>query len=269
MTAFFHGIARYVRLYGRFLEFSFAKGFEFRFDFMMRILMDLCYYAVAIAFYQVLYLHAPALGGWNEREAMVFVSGYLIVDAICMTLFTNNLWIMPALINRGDLDYYLVRPVSGLFFICLRDIATSSFVNLICALGIFVWSLLRLGEAIPLGRVALFLFLILNGSVIFFCLNAIANLLVFWTHAPNGFGELVWTLNKFAERPDRIFRGLTRKVLLLALPFSVMCSFPARILLEGFEWGLVLHMLGVSLIFLALLIGVWRLGLRSYSSASS
>jgi ABC-2 type transport system permease protein len=235
----------------------------------MRILMDLCYYAVAISFYQILFLHAPALGGWNENQAMVFVSGYLIVDAICMTLFANNLWIMPTLINRGDLDYYLIRPVSGLFFISLREITTSSFVNLVCAVGIFVWALARLDQPYSFLQVVVFLFLLGCGALIFFCLNGIANLLVFWTHAPSGFGELVWSLNKFAERPDRIFRGVTRIVLLVALPFSVLCSYPARILIEGIDLKIVAHVLGVLVLFLGLYVGVWRLGLRTYSSASS
>jgi len=262
-------LARYVRLYGHFLAFSFAKGFEFRFDFYMRIIMDLCYYAVALAFFGVLYLHTPMLGGWNEKQAMVFVAATLIVDAINMTVFTNNLWMLPQLINRGDLDYYLVRPVSSLFFVSVRDFAANSFVNLICAFGIFVWALARLDEPVTVFQLAVFLFLILNGTFIFFCMNAIANLLVFWTHAPNGFGELVWTLNKFGERPDRIYRGVARRVLLFLLPFALIGSYPARILLEGFDGRIALHVIGVTAVFFSLLVGVWRLGLRSYSSASS
>ncbi|MBS1961179.1 MAG: ABC-2 family transporter protein [Bdellovibrionales bacterium] len=262
-------IWRYVRLYGHFLAFSFSKGFEFRFDFYMRIIMDLCYYAVAIAFYRVLFLHTPNLGGWNEHQAMVFVSAYLIVDAINMTVFTNNLWFMPQLINRGDLDYYLTRPVSSLFFVSLRDFAANSFVNLLCALGIFAWAVARLGEPVSFARTALFFGLVGCGAFIFFTINAMANLLVFWTHAPNGFGELVWTLGKFGERPDGIYRGFARKVLLLVLPFGVISSFPARILIDGFEWRIFLHVVGITALFFGLLVGVWRFGLRSYSSASS
>jgi ABC-2 type transport system permease protein len=269
MTGPFRGIARYFRLYGHFLAFSFSKGFEFRFDFYMRILMDLCYYAVAISFFRVIYLHTPALGGWTEAQAMVFVAGYLIVDAINMTVFTNNLWVLPALINRGDLDYYLTRPVSTLFFVSFRDFAANSFVNLLCALGIFGWALARLGEPISVGRLALYFYLILDGTFLFYCLNAIANLLVFWTHAPNGFGEIVWTLNKFSERPDRIYRGFARKILLLVLPFGVISSFPARILIEGFDGKVVFHILGITAVFFGILLWVWNLGLRSYSSASS
>ena len=50
---------------------------------------------------------------------MVLIIG--VADAIHMTVFSNNMWWFPIFINRGDLDYYLIRPVSSLFFLSLRD----------------------------------------------------------------------------------------------------------------------------------------------------
>src|SRR5580692_8264119 len=97
------GLTRYLRLYGHFLAFSFSKSFEFRFDFFSRILMDVVYYAIAIFFYQVIFLHTSLLGGWNEKQMMVFVAGYCMVDAINMSVFANNLFQLPTFVNRGDL----------------------------------------------------------------------------------------------------------------------------------------------------------------------
>lgn len=231
--------------------------------------MDLCYYAVAVAFFRIIYLHTSVLGGWDEKQIMVFVSGYLIVDAINMTMFSNNMWQMPILINRGDLDYYLLRPVSSLFFVSLREFAANSFINLICAFSIFGWALSGLTPIPSLQMIVLYLLMLLNGSVIFFCLNAMSNLIVFWTHSSSGLGELIWSMSKLSERPDRIYRGLIRKILTLILPFAVISSFPARIILEGPTWTLMFHMLCTSCIFMTALILLWNYGLKNYSSASS
>jgi ABC-2 type transport system permease protein len=235
----------------------------------MRIVMDLVYYAVAIAFFRVLFLHTAILGGWNESQMMVFVSGYLIVDAINMTVFANNLWGLAPIINKGELDYYLVRPVSSLFFLSLRDFAANSFVNLICAFGIFVWAIHGYTPWPGFAKVGLFFLMLLNGSIIFASLNIMANALTFWTHSPRGFGELVWHMTKFSEKPDRIYSGLTRKILTLVLPFAIISSFPARLLLESFSWQILLHMVAVAIVLIALLILLWERGLRDYSSASS
>src|SRR5690606_31745219 len=100
-----------------FIRFSFSKALEFRVEFYLRIIMDIVYYAVNIAFFKTLFLHTPTLGGWNEKEVTIFVACYILVDALNMTFFANNAWQIPGLINKGDLDYYLLRPVSPLFFL--------------------------------------------------------------------------------------------------------------------------------------------------------
>ena len=80
---------------------------------------------------------------------------------------------------------------------------------------------------------------------------------------------MIWSMSKFGERPDGIYRGVVRKVLTLALPFAVISSFPARLLFDGPSAQLLLHMTGVSAAFLTIVILCWNRALKSYSSASS
>jgi len=260
---------RYLRLFGYFVAFSFSKSFEFRFDFYMRILMDVAYYSVAIAFFKILLLHTPDLGGWNEPQMMIFVSAYCIVDALNMTLFSNNMWQFPFLVNRGDLDYYLIRPVSSLFFVSLRDFAANSFVNLLITFGIFAWAVGRYPEPLSAGKILLFFLLMLNGTLIFYCLNVMANMMVFFTQSSEGFGHMIWTMMKFGERPDRIYTGWLRRIVTLVVPFSLIASFPTRLLIEDFDWRILAHILGVTICLFAFTLWVWSRSLRSYSSASS
>ena len=262
-------ILRYVRLFGYFVAFSFSRSFEFRFDFYIRILMDVVYYAVSISFFRILFLHTPSLGGWNEPEMMIFVAGYCMVDAITMTLFANNMWQLPTLVNRGDLDYYLIRPVSSLFFVSLRDFAANSFLNLLITFGILGWAIHHYPAPIPPMKLLLFLALIFNGSLIFYALHMLGNLLPFFTASPHGFGHLVWGLNRFSERPDRLYRGWVRRVLLFVLPVSLIASFPTRLVIEEFDYRILLHTLAVSVALFGFLVWAWGKALRHYSSASS
>lgn len=260
---------RYIRLFGYFIAFSFSKSFEFRFDFYARIVMDIVYYSVAIGFFKILLLHTPQLGGWSEPQMMIFVSAYCMVDALNMTLFSNNMWMFPFLVNRGDLDYYLIRPVSSLFFVSLRDFAANSFVNLVITLGLFAWAVLRYPEPISFGKIVLFLGLMLNGTLIFYCLNAMANMMVFFTQSSEGFGHMVWTMMKFGERPDRIYTGWLRRLVTFVIPFSLIASFPTRLLIEDFDWTILAHICGVTVCLFSFTLWVWSRALRSYSSASS
>lgn len=262
-------IVRYLRLFGYFVAFAFSRSFEFRFDFFARILMDVLYYAVSIAFFKILFLHTPTLGGWTEPQMMIFVAGYCMVDAVNMTLFANNMWQIPLLVNRGDLDYYLLRPVSSLFFVSLRDFAANSFVNLLMTMGILAWAIMRYPEPISAAKVVLFVLLILNGNLLFYCMCMFAVLPVFFTQSGQGFGQLIWNLMKFGERPDRIFTGWMRRILVTIIPFSLVASFPTRLFLEEFDPMILLHTLTVSAVLFTILVTTWNFALRRYASASS
>lgn len=262
-------IIRYLFLYKKLIIFSASKGLEFRFDFYTRIIMDLFYYFVSILFYKVLFLHSANIGGWNEKQTMVFVGGFLFIDAIHMTLFSNNLWQIPMLINKGELDYYLIRPVSSLFLISFRDFAFNSLVNLFFATGILIWAICNLSPVPNFSLLCVYFLLLLNGSIIFYCIHMLGNIIVFWLHASDDFRHITWQMMKFGERPDKIYYGFGRKILVSILPYALIASFPARILLDKFEWTIALHCLSVSICFVFILIFTWKKGLKVYSSASS
>ncbi len=99
---------RYFKLYIHFLQFSISKALQFRFDFTLRIFMDIVFYIVNILFFKIIYLHVPSLAGLTEAQMMIFIASYLTLDAFIMTFLANNMWWLPTYINRGDLDYYLV-----------------------------------------------------------------------------------------------------------------------------------------------------------------
>ena len=242
---------------------------EFRVDFYFRIVMDFLFYAVNILFYRILFLHTSLLAGWSEAQVMVFISGNFILDALNMTLFSNNMWWIPALVNKGDLDYYLVRPVSTLFFISLRDFAANSFLNLILAFAIFIWALHGLPNNVGLGKAVLYLGYLGIGLSLYYCMNLLMLLPVFWTHSARGLVDIFWSLTRLSERPDRIYMGWIRKILVTVMPFCLIASFPARLLLEPFDLSIFLHLAGVTVLFAFAVLVVWSFALKNYSSASS
>ena len=258
-----------MRLYGHFLRFSFSKALEFRIEFYFRIAMDLVYYAVNLAFFKIIFLHSKYLAGWTDAQVTIFVGAFIVVDALQMTIFSNSTWGIAQLVNRGDLDYYLVRPVSTFFFITVRDFAANSFVNLIMAVGILVWALARYPGHLEWLRVLAFLFFVLNGAFLFFLVSMLFILPVFWTHSNRGLQPLFWTATRFMERPHGIFTSPMRWVLLTVLPFSLMASVPSALLFESQPLIFGIGTLAVTVVFVCLVLWVWRQGLQNYTSASS
>ena len=260
---------RYLRLYANFVRFSFSRAMEFRVDFTFRIFMDSMFYVVQFGFFGVLYRHIADLGGWNWDQVIIFVSGFLLTDAINMTFFSNNLWQLPTMINRGDVDYYLVRPVSSLFFLSMRDLAANSFVNLIIASSILVWALARYPGHLGGFTILVYILMLVAGNVLYAIIQLIFLIPTFWFHSHFGLREIFFNVQRYMERPDQIFYGFVHRILISVLPFALIISYPTHILFSGITLARILHVLVVIVLLFAFMVWFWHKGLRAYSSASS
>ena len=83
--------------------------------------MDCAYYAANFLFFSVVFLYTPDIGGWSEAKVTVFIMAVFFWDALDMTVFSENMWQFPDLVNQGGLDYYLVRPISTFFFVSFKN----------------------------------------------------------------------------------------------------------------------------------------------------
>ena len=231
--------------------------------------MDMLWNAFHIAFFTLLFRHTGMLGGWNYDQILVFAGALFVSDAINMTVFSNNLWWLPVYVNKGDLDYYLVRPVSSLFFLSLRDFAANSFLNLLIAIGILAWALARYPGPLPFERLAPFLVFLVLGAVLQYVIHMVFVIPVFWLHSPTGLKETYYAVSATSNKPHRIYTGWVRRVLVSILPFTFVVSYPVRFFLEGATPLLLLHGAAVVAGSFLVMVAFWRLALKNYASASS
>lgn len=260
---------RYGRLYLAFLRFAFSRAMEFRFDFFFRIVMDVVFYAVQLAFFAVIYRHTALLGGWTLDQTLVFACGYMFCDAFYMTVFSAGLWNLPFRINNGELDYYLLRPCSPLFILALREFAANSFLNLVIASGLVWWALARYPDPLGAGAIATFLFMQLVGAVLFGAFALCFLIPSFWTQGNYGLRSLNIELVRYGEKPHGIYPSWLRRTLLTVVPVAMLSSYPAWVLFEGPTAGRVLFMLAVLAGVGTFMLWFWKRGLASYGSASS
>lgn len=241
----------------------------FRAAFFARFFMDIGFYIFDILFFLVVFSNTSALGGWSKEQVFVFLGCFLVVDALQMTFSSSNLWAFSELVNKGDLDYYLTRPVSTLFCVSLREFSLSSFCNLCVAIGMLIWFIAQLPEAPHPLQLALGGVLLINGAFLYHVVRLVLLMPVFWIHSGRGLDNLFFTTVQLCERPDRIYGPVLRTIVITVLPFALMASYPARVILEPIDVGIVLYTLGVTGAFFLVTLGLWRRALRAYSSASS
>ena len=262
-------IMRLIRLYGCFLRFEFSVAFQFRFDLCFRVLMDVAYFAMMFSFFKAIFLHTETLGGWSEEQVLIFTASLLVSDGIYMALMADAMYRISPLVNRGQLDYLLVRPVSAFFFATLRHISVNSFINTAIAFGLLAYCLSNYTGTITVVGAVGYSFLMVVGLLIYFFLRTISACAVFWAGSNDASNSLFYAGFQFTERPHTVLKGWARRILTTAAPFAVIASFPVAFLFEPHRTEIVWHMLGVLAYTALMCFLVWRAGLARYSSASS
>ena len=109
----------------------------------------------------------------------------------------------------------------------------------------------------------------MNGALLYWILQMTALIPVFWLHSNRGLVDTFWAASPLTGRPDRIFTGWTRRILVTLVPFSLIASLPAQVVFGGLSPSLLAHVLGVTVVAFAAMVWFFRAGLRAYSSASS
>ena len=82
------------------------------------------------------------LAGFTRPEVIVFLGSLFVIDALIMIFFSQNFWMFPRLIAKGDLDFYLIKPVSAVFMSFTRFPNVASWLNLAVGVSVRVGVLL-------------------------------------------------------------------------------------------------------------------------------
>lgn len=263
-----HGISKYFGLYQAFFKVSLVADLEYRLNFVLLVCAEFIWYSTQLILFEVIYRHTKIIGEWNLDQMRVFIFLVLFVDSIYMILWDTNLSAFTDNVRKGTLDLLLVKPVNSIFMLSSQKISISHVPCLfITGIGL-VWSLMQIAD-FNWFRLLWLLALVPAGlSVIFvgrFALNCSA---IIFTRAD--FLQYVWySMFRLGLRPDAIYSGFLRFILIFLIPFAMIASVPARVLLEPFQpWMLVWAMV-MPIILVACLKKYWAYCLRQYSSASS
>ncbi len=261
-------VRQYLHVYQTQLKNNFVREAVYRTNFLTAIIVDLVWISLEFVLFQIIYANTPTLAGWQKPQVYFFLGVFFSSDALFTIFFQRNFWMFSDLVNRGELDILLTKPIHPLFLALTRSMNLTALMNFFLGLAIMVrfagpagfpggwrWFAVPLWLGVGLATALLLRF--------FFCIWA------FWTDRSGGISRLYYQFFAFATKPDSLYPQVIRSLLMTLLPFAFIGSVPARALLYGLESSESLHLLLVLGGFLLVNRFLWRQGLKRYQSASS
>lgn len=257
----------YARLWQRFFLLAVMRQTEYRLNFGLALVNSVGQLGLLVVTYLVFYRFSDEVAGWTAAEGLLLLGVFWIFDGVWTTLFTSNLTRLGALIQEGELDQVLVRPVSSQFLVSCRLVNVYELFKIAAGGLVLVyagdragvqWSVAAGGAAVCFGACGLALMYALR-----FCVVTCT----FWVMKVSELYTLLSTFHSAARFPVQYFQRPMRDVLTYVIPVAFATTFPAQALLG--EVDLRLLPVGVALAVVAVFGSnqFWRFALRRYVSA--
>lgn len=263
-----HMVLRGLKLWMAFFRNSLTRDMEYKMNFIANLFIDSIFYGSYFFLFTVIFSYVDGLGDFSKDAVIIFLIITYLTDTVFVFFFGRNTFQVNRLVVKGDLDFLLLKPVSPLFFISFRYVSTYAILSSVLLSGLLIRMTYIYDSTIGIYNYFLFLISFLMGVLILYCLEFIVACLVFWYKNFSVGGWLCNEVSKFSRRPDSIYSGFLRKALFSFIPMALVSSFPARILLFGPDYRLILQFFVTSVAILITII-VWNRGLIKYDSASS
>ena len=259
---------RYLKTYQTQLKNNFVREAVYRTNFLTAVTVDAIWISIEFLLFSVIYANVSSIGGWQKEQVYFFLGIFFSSDALFTIFFQRNFWSFSDLVNKGELDVFLTKPIHPLFLALSRSINLTAVFNILMGLAIAY----RFSE--PAGfaggwRWILVLFWLLIGLLTAVLVRFTFSVWVFWTDRSWALSRMYYQFFAFATKPDAIYPKAIRYVILTVLPFAFIGSVPTRALLYGLTSEEYVMLFGVLIIFLLLNRWLWHLGLKRYQSASS
>jgi len=264
-------LARNVRLYGKLQLLHMRMRLEYEADFWIGVVGDGFRTTATFVFIWALFGRINQVQGWGLWE-IASLYALVIMPIGLVELLYDGQWELRRLVNMGEFDRILVRPLSP----ALQVITQVSGIH---GLGSALLGLVVLGTAVHQlhlswgpGQV-LFLLATLVGSVLLIgSLNYITNCQVFWEPAANAsLAIMVQESIEFAKYPISLYHFVVQFFITWIMPLAFVSYYPALILLGKpipHPWlGYAAPLAGPALALVASF--VWRVCLRNYQGTGS
>ncbi len=246
------------------IKVSLFKAMTYRMDIIFGLLSSIIWLGVPIIFFKVVYLNVDQIAGWTFNETILLVGVYTLIDGLMMACLVSS---MPSLehdIREGTLDTILLKPINSQLYYLLHSVDFTQLLNSILGLIVIIYAVRNL--YFSLFQIVCFIISCLFGCVLYYSLWFLWTISTFWFPTNFGRSDLFLSMIQISRYPSSIYKGVGQILFNFILPFGMIAA-PAAIVLLRKNFMILLIQLIVVIIFIALDVIFWKLGIRKYDGA--
>ncbi|MBW5449024.1 ABC transporter permease [Cohnella sp. CFH 77786] len=257
-------------LYWRFISTQIKAILEYQADFWILVVSAVLTQLMGVVFIAAVFARIPSIDGWGFWEVCFMYAMIYVTEGIG-SLFFEGTWRMLRYVNMGELDRFLLRPVSPVLQMLASAVGMNGLGNITLGCALIAVSL----RHVRIEWTALTVFwtavLLLSAVAIRVAINFGSNCSAFWNKSSgNAVPLAVHNVGEFAKFPITVFSHGVQLFVSVAVPFAFVSFYPAAYLFGHEDWTRYAYFGPLAAVYAwAVAYGIYRMGLRRYESTGN
>ena len=262
-------IKKYFKIYFLFLHTSIASELEYKINIIIDFITAILSLIGSIFLLTIFFQNTDNIGGWNFEQALIIQGIYTILNGITNTWFNPNLTEIVKHIREGTLDFVLLKPLDSQFFISLKKISPSGFLEIILGVLLLFYCIGINKININIVFILLCLTTLFCSVIILYSLWFLISTTTIWFVKTWNATEVLRSFLYLGRFPLNSFSFTLRIFFSVFIPIAFITTIPSEIFLGLAKiWEIILEIV-ISGIFIIVSRRFWLFALRYYTSASS
>lgn len=258
---------KYLRLYLLLIRLNFSSLTAYRSNFLTSTFSSLTWAVFQIITILILTTNVQTAFGWNRVEMIILVSSFNIFIGIFHMVFSPNFERFSEIINLGQLDTLLLKPVNSQFLVSLWLVNIASIFRVLFGFLFVTYFIISSNIGVSFLSIIGYLLIIPFSLVLLYSIWFIVMTLIIWFTRLTNLVDLMYTLNGFSRYPKEMFKSASPLVFYFVFPLVIIVTTPTKVLLQKFSLSEVIILLAITAVFFYFSKMFWKFALRFYTSA--
>lgn len=243
---------------------------QYRSDFFVSLLNVVISLGSQLLGLQVIYGQTADLRGWTQDDLVVLVGIHILVRGLLGLVILPSMQALMEGIRLGTFDFVLTKPVDSQLLASVQSVVPATSTYILSGLGVIAFGMIRLGSAVTIGSMLLFIAMMMSGMMIIYSFMLILSTMAFWFVKLENVLVIFQTMfGNAGSWPITIYPGWLRTTLTFFVPVAFAVTIPAESLTGRLDAATTVLTVGLAVAFFAGARAFWRYALRHYTGASA
>lgn len=246
---------------------SIMQSMEYRASFVFSIFANFMDFIFGFLQYMIFFTAAQSVAGWTSYEILALYAVFMCIFALQFIFLYPNLVAMGEMVNSGNLDLLLTKPVNAQLILSFRRISLEELGSLATSALLLVWLISNGTILLSWNSVLLFITAMVCSAALVYSLFILLMSAAVKLEKLENMAQLMWSLFSLCRYPVEIYPRWLRHLFYGLFPIAFISTVPASIILGKVSSTIVLNALTFALTAIIISTFIWQKALKTYTSA--